>query len=110
MKGKSTRSRPRVIKEDIVEIPPEILEQHTNLMLSMDIMYVNGEPNLTAIDRSIRFRSLVTMNNRTAPELFECLDQILRLYNGAGFLIKTISCDGEFKSLMDQVKDDLNVQ
>jgi hypothetical protein len=34
---------------------------------------------------------------------------VLRLYNSAGFHIKTIHCDGEFCAKMDKVKDDLGV-
>jgi hypothetical protein len=34
---------------------------------------------------------------------------VLRLYNSAGFYIKTIHCDGEFCAMMDIVKDNLGV-
>ena len=33
----------------------------------------------------------------------------MRHYNQAGFVIKTIHCDGEYKAMMDQVRDDLDV-
>jgi hypothetical protein len=48
--------------------------------------------------------------NRTHDEYYCVLDKILRLYNGAGFVIKTIHCDGEFHALMERVKDDLGVR
>ena len=47
--------------------------------------------------------------NRTHDEYYRVLDMILRLYNGAGFVVKTIHCDGEFRALMERVKDDLGV-
>jgi hypothetical protein len=34
---------------------------------------------------------------------------VLRLFNSTGFHIKTIHCDGEFRAMMDKVKDDLGV-
>ena len=34
---------------------------------------------------------------------------ILRGYNDAGFTVKEIRCDGEFRSIMDAVKDDLDI-
>jgi len=108
-KGKTTRSKPKPVKEDWVEVPPEIIAQHHKLTLCMDVMYVNSMPMLTAIDKNIRFRSLITMENRTAAELYKCLDKIFRVYNSAGFLIKCIESDREFKTLMDDVKDDLDV-
>jgi hypothetical protein len=44
LKGKSTRRRPTPVKDDLVEIPPELLEQHQDLTFCMDIMYINGMP------------------------------------------------------------------
>jgi hypothetical protein len=39
LKGKSTRNRPTPVKDDLVEITPEPLEQHQDLTYCMDIMY-----------------------------------------------------------------------
>jgi hypothetical protein len=64
---------------------------------------------LTAIDKTIRYRSLVTLEGRTAKVLYSALDKILRLYNGAGYTIKEIRCDREFRPLMDPVNDELDV-
>ena len=110
LKGKTTRRNiAKAVKDDYVEIPKEILKQHNNLTLCIDIMYVNGLPMLTAIDRSIRYRSLVPLDSRTATELYHALDVIFRFYNKAGIFIKTTQCDQEFKPLMDEVKDELDM-
>jgi hypothetical protein len=109
LKGKSTRRRPTPLKEDLVEIPPELLDQHQDLTYCMDLMYVNGMPMLTGIDQSIRFRGLVPMTSRVASELYRALDVILRAYNRRGYRIKTINCDGEFRTMMDKVNDKLQI-
>ncbi|MGC8551180.1 MAG: hypothetical protein ACP5M4_16005, partial [Acidobacteriaceae bacterium] len=100
LKGRTTSKAPPRVKEDLVEVPLELKEKHKNLTFCMDILYVNGMPMLTGIDRSIRFRSLVPLDNRTTEELFEGLYKILRHYNSAGHNIETILCDQEFKPLM----------
>lgn len=64
---------------------------------------------LTAIDKSIRYRSLVPLVNRTAEELYIAIDKVFRFYNAAGIFIAKTQCDQEFKPLMDQVKDDLDM-
>jgi hypothetical protein len=110
LKGKSTRRRPTPVKDDLVEIPPELLEQHQDLTFCMDIMYVNGMPMLTGIDRSIRFRGLVPLASRVASELYRALDVILRAYNQRGYCVKTIICDGEFRTLMDDVSDTMDIE
>jgi hypothetical protein len=93
-----------------VEIPPELLAQHQDLVFCMDIMYVNGMPMLTGIDRSIRFRGLVPLASRVASELYRALDVILRAYNLRGYTVKTIICDGEFRTLMDEVSDTMDIE
>jgi hypothetical protein len=75
----------------------------------MDAMYVNECGMLTAIDRTIKFRSLVPMNTKQHVEYYRVLDQILRHYNQAGFVIRTIHCNGEFRGMMEKVEDDLVV-
>lgn len=110
LKGKTTRRRPTPVRDDLVEIPPELLLQHQDLTFCMDIMYVNGMPMLTGIDRSIRFRGLVPLASRVASELYRALDVILRAYNQRGYTVKTIICDGEFRTLMDEVNDTMGIE
>ena len=75
----------------------------------MDIMFLNGMPMLMTIDKTIRFRALVPLNNRYAEELYRGLDGVMRKYNSAGHEIECIDCDGEFKSVMDEIKDELDI-
>ena len=109
LKGSGTRKRPTPIEDNIVEIPQELIRQHHKLELCTDIMYINGQGILTSIDRTIRFRCAIPVPSKHTDEYYKALDAIFRLYNNAGFLIKTIYCDPEFKPLMDDIKDDLRV-
>jgi hypothetical protein len=108
-KGKKTRQKASAARDDLIEIPPEIKAEHKELILCMDIMYVNRMPVLTSIDTSIRHRCSVPLKNRTAKEIYRGLDVIFRAYDKAGFRIKDLHCDGEFKSIMDVVCDDLSI-
>ena len=109
LKEKSTRQAPKPVRSDWIEIPKELMLKHRELELCMDTMFVNDVQMLTAIDRTIRFRSVVPVESRAHTAYFSALDVILRHYNSAGFLIRTIHCDREYESMMDSVKDDLNV-
>ena len=51
LKGSTTRKTPRVIKEDPIEIPRELIHQHNDFRLYIDLFYVNGLPMLTTIDK-----------------------------------------------------------
>ena len=108
-KGKTVRKKPTVVRNDNVLIPKALVDDHNDLIYCIDIMYVNGMPMLTGIDKSIRYRSLVPLNTRTSTEIYSGLDKMLRNYNLAGFGIKEIRCDREFRPIMDEVKDDMGI-
>ena len=95
LKGKSTRRKPKPVRADLIEIPKELIEKHKDIELCMDTMYVNECGMLTAIDRTIKYRSLVPMDTKQHDKYYRALDEILRQYNNAGFVIKTIHYDGE---------------
>jgi hypothetical protein len=109
LKGKSTRRKSTPAREDTVEIPEELIANNRKIELCINRMYVNECGFMTTIDRTIRFRSAIPIENRTHEEYYRVLDVVLRLYNSAGFHIKTIHCDGEFRAMMEKVKDDLGV-
>ena len=52
---------------------------------------------------------MVLLKTCTHEDMYDRIDKILRNYNKAGFQIKNINCDREFKGLMDPIKDELNV-
>jgi hypothetical protein len=102
LKGKPTRCKPKPVRSDLIEIPKEIITKHHDIDLCMDAMDVIECGMLTAIDCTIKFRSLVPMNTKQHVEYYRALDQILRHYNRAGFVIRMIHCDGEFRGMMDE--------
>jgi hypothetical protein len=109
LKGKSTRQTPKAVVDEFIEIPAKI-KDHDDLTLCMDLMYVNKMPVFTTIDKTLRYRAAVNLANRTKEELFKALDAVLRQYNKAGYRVELIHCDQEFRTLMDQVSDELDVE
>ena len=110
LKGKTVRRKSPVVTNDIIEIPPEITEQHRELVLELDIMFVNGMPMLTTIDTTIKFRALVPLKDQTAEVMYKALDVVFRKYNKNKFRITKINCDGQFTPLMENVEDGLGVR
>ncbi len=109
LKGKLTRRSAKRVKVDQIQIPPEIVNKHQNLTWCFDIFFVNGLPFLTGIILDIRFRTCSRLKNRTNEAVYDAIDQVTRLANSAGYRIKEMRCDPEFKPLMNPVKDELNV-
>ena len=110
LKGRTTRLRPSVVREDKIKVPEELVAERNDIVYCMDIFYVNGMTMLCGIDKTIRYRIIVPLENRTASSLYEGLDKILRLYNKAKFYIKTIQCDREFETVMTDVMDNLDIE
>ena len=82
---------------------------NSEVELCIDGMYVSKRGFLTSIDKTIWFRCAVTIPNRTAEEFYNALDVILRQYNAAGFTVRYVEVDREFKPLFEPVKDILGI-
>ena len=65
---------------------------------------------MTSIDRTIKYRSVVPLDNQKKEELYQGLDIILRMYNKGGFKIKRIYYDNEFSSIMDPVANEMGIE
>ena len=78
LKGKSTRKRSPIMRSDEIEMPKEILMEHRELELCIDIMFVNELPMLTTIDKTIKYRGLATLPSQHADQIYEAIDHYLR--------------------------------
>ena len=87
------------MKKDTIEIAKELIAKNHDIDLCIDTMFMNKCGMLTTIDKTVKFRSLVPMKTKQDKEYYRALDAILRHYNQAGFVIKTIHCDGEYKAM-----------
>ena len=52
------------MKKDTIEIPKELIAKNHDIDLCIDTMFVNECGMLTAIDKTVKFRSLVPMNTK----------------------------------------------
>jgi len=105
LKGKSTKPTPRKTFEDFIAIPPELLENNTEIVLCIDHMHINKSTFLTTIDETVKFRQCIPMENTTTDTVFKALDKILRKYNKANFRVVKIKCDRAFIPLTDEMLD-----
>ena len=107
LKGKTTRKPPAPMVTDQIEMPPE-LHDREKWELAVDIMFVNGVPYMASITKALFHRMAFPIDDVTAKNLFAGLDQIFRVCNSNGFFITDIYCDQQFKTLLDEVQDELH--
>ena len=93
----TTRKWTKVVVDDFIEIPRELIENNQELIICMEIMFINQQELFTTIDKYIRFCGSVPLSNITQEECYRDLDAAMRYYNKAGFSVKHIECDDQFK-------------
>ena len=108
LKGKATRSKPKVVRRDYINVPKELKLKFENIELCIDIMYVQGLAFLVGVSKHIHLFTVKWIPNRKKLTLAEAIDETLRIYNKAGFLITDVHCDTEFKCLEKEMSDDEN--
>ena len=62
------------------------------------------------IDKYIRFRGVVPLSDIKKEEFYRALDVVVIRYNKEVFTVKIIECDGEFKSIINEVSDDMEIE
>ena len=110
LKGKTVRSKPVPVIRDYVVIPKELIMKHEQIELAIDLMFLHKIPFLTSISKNIMYRTAQPLEDKSPASYRSALDTIFCVYNYAGFNIRTIKADQEFKPLLDEIKDDLNIQ
>ena len=73
LKGKTVRKTPPMVRQDVIEIPKEIRENHKNVTLTIDIFFVNKIPFFVTYSLIICFLSATHLGNRKAPTIFTAL-------------------------------------
>ena len=91
----------------IEQIPLPIMEKYRNIILCVDIMYVNGTAFLMSISREIQFITSehITSPKPTATQIANCLKNINRVYRQRGFKIEFLIGDGEFEKVRGGAAD-----
>ena len=97
LKVRTAIKTPKVVVDNFIEIPIELIENNQELILFMDTLFINQQALFTKIDRDTRFRRFFPIANRKKEECCRSLDVVMRHYNRAVFSVKHIECDRKFK-------------
>ena len=100
LKGKTTRRRPIVVGlYDDTPIPPGVMEQYHDIILVVDVLYVNKLHFIATISRYIRFGTVEFLRNQKSTTLSEHIKQVNQLYQQQGFRPIYALMDGQFDPL-----------
>ena len=80
IKGKTTRQRPNIAIDNMIEIPRELISIHERVTLSIDGMTVNTLKFLTTIAHDIMYRTCQYLTNTRAEDYEKLLNEIYYVY------------------------------
>jgi hypothetical protein len=99
LKGKTTRHKPILVTRDFVKVPTEILRLHRDVVLTLDIFFINKVPFFLTMRRRICFTAVNHLANRTITEFFKAFMEIYQYYLRRGCRNTIVHADGEFAPL-----------
>ena len=106
LKGKTARRRPiGVGLYNHAPIPAGIVEQYHDVIIAVDVLYVNKLPFIATISRYIRFGIMEFLRNQKSTTLIEHIKQVNRLYRQRGFHPIYALMDGQFEPLRGDLAD-----
>lgn len=104
LKGNTTVGHPALVPNNTVfEMPMDIIVDHKDVELCVDIFYVNKVKFFHTISRKIKFRTIAAIETRGKPTLLQEMQAVLKQYQSRGFSVVTIHCDNEFECLRNDV-------
>ena len=101
LKGKTTRRNPPTVDHIIQQCPPTIIEQYGNIILSADIMHVNGIPFFVRRSHHIHFGTVDVLPSLQAVDIGVALCCVINMYACGGFQVTTAMMDRAFAGLHD---------
>ena len=105
LKGKTVRSKPHRVASYTTKVPPEILNLHKEVCMSLDIFFVNKSIFFITLGRKINYTSITHLSNRKLDTVYKVFKSLYKFYLQRGFRIIEVYADNEFRPLQLLVSD-----
>jgi len=104
IKGKTTYTTEEHVKVQSQDIPQEIMEKHGEVILAIDIMFINKIPFVIMTSRNINFRTAELVKDMKNKTLITSIEQVLQAYQTHGFKTQAMLADGQFKHIQQIIE------
>jgi hypothetical protein len=105
LKGKTVRFDEQHIKSDLTPIPHDILSLYREVILCIDIMYVNKIAFLITISQHLKFATIKLLANCQEDTVEKCLTYVMEIYGSRDFVVNMTHADGEFEVVRGRLAD-----
>jgi hypothetical protein len=103
VQGKTVCRPPKQVEAAWSRIPDDYHHLHKFVVLTADVMFVNGFIFLATLSQKMRLATAEQLPTCTARQLNSSLTKIVRLYAHTGFIIKVVMMDQEFNKVEDEI-------
>ena len=76
LKGKITQQKADTIQNDYIKIPRELILQHEQAALFMDMLYINGMAFLATFSKHIQYHTIEWVKTTSADYYRSVLDRV----------------------------------
>jgi len=76
-----------------------MLEEHGNMTLMTDIMYINKIPFIMTLSRAIQFGTIEMIKDERKSTIIKSLEQVINAYHSRGFKVQHILVDRQFECI-----------
>ena len=97
--GKTTNGASKVSNALPMSVPSEILKKNSDLIVAVDILYVNEVPFLAAVSNPVDYITSHSLHDVSEKSLKQSIDRMLNLYKTRGFNVTRLDADGQFECL-----------
>jgi hypothetical protein len=99
VRGKTVQRTPAPVVAEYVSVSGSLVETNRIITLVADVFFVDGTPFLLTVARHLKFVTAEHVPVRTATNLSKHMTRVVEVYKRAGFIVRTISMDGEFEKI-----------
>lgn len=108
LKGKTTRNKPNTIQDiRYVPIPRTIKDNHPDIKLSVDYMYIQGIPMLHTIAKNYKFCTIEAYPDRKKANkeiMIKGITKVTNMYKARDLPVVQINADNEFSCIREEVR------
>jgi hypothetical protein len=101
IRGKTVQRTPAPVITVYVAVPRSIIDRNKTVTMAAIVFFVDGTAFLLTVSQQIKFITAEYVAGRTAQSLSTHMERVIEVYKRAGFSVRTILMDGQFKKIKD---------
>ena len=104
IKGKTTYTTQEHVKIHPQDIPQEIMDKHGQVILAIDVMFINKIPFIMTTSRNIHFGTAELVKDMKNNKLITSIEQVIQVNQTCCFKIQAILADGQFQHIQQIIE------